>query len=159
MKAPIKKPTDAVALMQFVKENLALQTWQGRARAEVAFMAPDLGVSWPIDRNEGTRDFMVLCALDCITEAMQPGATLEKAFLAGRATENVLEEWTRVIQCSGNRRSSHFYAIADDLVARDARPTDAYTKAKVWFVKNRPNYPIPTRSAYKQHRAEERGKG
>ena len=158
MKTPTKKQTDAVAWMKFVQDNNRREDWQGKALAEVAYMAPDLGVTWPIDRNAGERDALVCYALDCISAAMDPAASLETAFNAGRATQQVSDLWIRILQCSGNRRSAHFYIIAENLRAKGARPNAAYAKAKAWIAKNHPDWPIPTPASYKEHRAEQRRK-
>lgn len=147
------------ALRAFWKENLALDDFQGKAKAEVAYMIPTLDVSWPAIRAASPEDAIVIDALMAIDKTREPDATLEDAFQAGRAVQLVLWKWTERLKRGKRRKDTHiFYGVVDKHLAEGLRPKDAYKKANSWCNKNEPNAAIPTVAAFKTHRAERKGK-
>jgi hypothetical protein len=144
--------------MAFFNGEMARGDWQGRARAEVANMAFDLGISWPIDRTASGDAAMALDALDCVTTAMQPNSTSEAAFFAGASVARIRARWEQVITSIGNGDTNRFYKLADDQVARGKKPDAVYREVTRWIKKNRPGAQIPTKGAWKQHRARDRAK-
>jgi hypothetical protein len=121
-------------------------------------MAPDFDVSWPVDRSAGEYNAMIFDALASIEALSRPGATLEAAFEAGRATERVARYQEQILTAKMSApRTDHFYAIAVNLVRGGVSQTLAYTRAKIWCTRNLRRAVIPTRAAFKTYLARLRG--